>query len=145
MATPTSTTIPAEPSGNIPRPLDLIKRVAKVDSEDSNLAPFYEDAIPETIERFEAAGSPVVTDGEQRKYHNFATYCVHGLPNGLRWFQNPVLRRTYAPLGAVHTLPSPLQAVRRLLPGCRHALRARVGQAGGDIAFGAGTRKTVDF
>src|ERR1700686_4459660 len=27
----------------------------------------------------------------------------------------------------------------------RHALRARVGQAGGDIAFGAGTRKTVDF
>jgi 5-methyltetrahydropteroyltriglutamate--homocysteine methyltransferase len=23
----------------------------------------------------------VVTDGEQRKYHNFATYCVHGLPN----------------------------------------------------------------
>ena len=34
-----------------------------------------------TIERFEAAGSPVVTDGEQRKYHNFPTYCVHGLPN----------------------------------------------------------------
>src|SRR5216684_3439486 len=34
-----------------------------------------------TIERFESTGSPVVTDGEQRKYHNFATYCVHGLPN----------------------------------------------------------------
>src|SRR5438132_14011744 len=45
-----------------------------------NLAPFYEDPIRETIERFEAAGSPVITD-EQRKYHNFATYCVHGLPN----------------------------------------------------------------
>ena len=25
--------------------------------------------------------SPVVTVGEQRKYHNFWTYCVHGLPN----------------------------------------------------------------
>ena len=26
-------------------------------------------------------GSRVVTDGEQRKYHNFWTYSVHGLPN----------------------------------------------------------------
>jgi hypothetical protein len=33
------------------------------------------------IARFEATGSPVITDGEQRKYHNFLTYCVHGLPN----------------------------------------------------------------
>jgi 5-methyltetrahydropteroyltriglutamate--homocysteine methyltransferase len=24
---------------------------------------------------------PVITDGEQRKYHNFWTYCVHGLAN----------------------------------------------------------------
>jgi 5-methyltetrahydropteroyltriglutamate--homocysteine methyltransferase len=51
------------------------------DSEDPNLAPLYEDAIRDTIERFEATGSPVVTDGEQKKYHNFLTYCVHGLPN----------------------------------------------------------------
>lgn len=41
----------------------------------------YEDAIRDTIRSFEATGSPVVTDGEQRKYHNFWTYCVHGLPN----------------------------------------------------------------
>jgi len=73
--------IPSEPIGSIPRPVDLIDRVAKGDSEDPSLAPFYEVAIRETIERFEATGSPVVTDGEQRKYHNFATYCVHGLPN----------------------------------------------------------------
>jgi hypothetical protein len=33
------------------------------------------------MERFAATGAPVVTDGEQRKYHNFRTYCVHGLPN----------------------------------------------------------------
>ncbi len=81
MATPTSITIPTEPIGSIPRPLDLIERVAKADSEDPELAPLYEHAIRETIERFEATGSPVITDGEQRKYHNFATYCVHGLPN----------------------------------------------------------------
>src|SRR5437667_12322023 len=81
MAKPTSITIPTEPIGSIPRPIDLIDRVAKGDSEDPNLAPFYEDAIRDTIEKFEATGSPVITDGEQRKYHNFATYCVHGLPN----------------------------------------------------------------
>jgi hypothetical protein len=38
-------------------------------------------AIRDAIEQFEATGSPVITDGEQRKYHNFATYCVEGLPN----------------------------------------------------------------
>jgi len=73
--------IPTEPIGSIPRPVDLIERVAKGDSEDPNLDSLYEDAIRDTIERFEATGSPVVTDGEQRKYHNFCTYCVHGLPN----------------------------------------------------------------
>ncbi len=81
MAKPTPITISTEPIGSIPRSLDLIERVAKGDSEDRNLAPLYEDAIRDTIERFEATGSPVVTDGEQRKHHNFATYCVHGLPN----------------------------------------------------------------
>ena len=35
----------------------------------------------DTIAQFEATGSPVVTDGEQRKYHNFWTYPVHGLAN----------------------------------------------------------------
>jgi 5-methyltetrahydropteroyltriglutamate--homocysteine methyltransferase len=77
--------IPTEPIGSIPRPVDLIERIARSDSEDPNedpdLSPFYEDAIRETIERLEATGSPVVTDGEQRKYGGFCTYCVHGLPN----------------------------------------------------------------
>src|SRR6202047_3839301 len=74
-------TIPTEPIGSIPRPLDLIERIARADGDDADLAPHYEEAIRDTIERFEATGSPVVTDGEQRKYHNFATYCVHGLSN----------------------------------------------------------------
>src|SRR2546427_3250409 len=74
-------TIPTEPIGSIPRPLDLIARVAKGDGENPDLAPFYEAAIRDTIARFEATGSPVVTDGEQSKYHNFCTYCVHGLEN----------------------------------------------------------------
>jgi len=81
MVKPTPITIPTEPIGSIPRPIDLVDRVAKGDSEDPDLIPFYEEAIRETVERFEATGSPVITDGEQRKYHNFCTYCVHGLPN----------------------------------------------------------------
>jgi 5-methyltetrahydropteroyltriglutamate--homocysteine methyltransferase len=81
MAKPVPISIPTEPIGSIPRPIDLIERVAKSDREDPDLASLYEAAIRDTIERFEATGSPVITDGEQRKYHNFATYCVYGLPN----------------------------------------------------------------
>lgn len=47
----------------------------------AGLESLYDEAIRSTIEAFEATGSPVITDGEQRKYHNFWTYCVHGLPN----------------------------------------------------------------
>ncbi len=45
MAKPAPVAIPTEPIGSIPRPLDLIERVAKGDSEDPNLEPLYEDAI----------------------------------------------------------------------------------------------------
>jgi 5-methyltetrahydropteroyltriglutamate--homocysteine methyltransferase len=72
--------IPTEPIGSIPRPLSLIEAVG-TDGDDPSFAPLYEEAIRDTIEKFEATGSPVITDGEQRKYHNFWTYCVHGLPN----------------------------------------------------------------
>src|SRR6185312_9773574 len=59
----------------------LIEAISAGDGVDPSLDPLYEEAIRDTIERFEATGSPVITDGEQRKYHNFWTYCVHGLPN----------------------------------------------------------------
>jgi 5-methyltetrahydropteroyltriglutamate--homocysteine methyltransferase len=74
-------TIPTEPIGSIPRPLELIDALTKQDANDPALDPLYDDAIRDTIARFEATGSPVITDGEQRKYHNFWTYSVHGLPN----------------------------------------------------------------
>ncbi|HYH42808.1 MAG TPA: 5-methyltetrahydropteroyltriglutamate--homocysteine methyltransferase [Burkholderiales bacterium] len=74
-------TIPTEPIGSIPRPLTLIEAVAKLGSDDPILDPLYDEAIRDTIRHFEATGSPVITDGEQRKYHNFWTYCVHGLSN----------------------------------------------------------------
>ncbi len=73
--------IPTEPIGSLPRPPGLIEAVAQGDSDDARLDRLYEEAIRDTIERFEATGSPVITDGEQRKYHNFWTYAVHGLTN----------------------------------------------------------------
>jgi 5-methyltetrahydropteroyltriglutamate--homocysteine methyltransferase len=73
--------IPTEPIGSIPRPTRLIEAVSKVDGADPSLEPIYDAAIRDTIERFEATGSPVISDGEQRKHHNFWTYGVHGLEN----------------------------------------------------------------
>jgi 5-methyltetrahydropteroyltriglutamate--homocysteine methyltransferase len=73
--------IPTEPIGSIPRPPWLIEAIAKGGGTDPSLDPLYEEAVRDTIEKFEATGSPVITDGEQRKYHNFWTYGVYGLPN----------------------------------------------------------------
>ena len=76
------TTIPTEPIGSIPRPRKLIDAIAAVgDGMDESLDPLYAEAIRDTIAQFEATGSTVITDGEQRKYHNFWTYSVEGLPN----------------------------------------------------------------
>jgi 5-methyltetrahydropteroyltriglutamate--homocysteine methyltransferase len=74
--------LPTEPIGSIPRPLKLLEAIeACGDGQDPMLEPLYEDAIRDTIEQFEATGSPIITDGEQRKYHNFWTYSVDGLSN----------------------------------------------------------------
>jgi 5-methyltetrahydropteroyltriglutamate--homocysteine methyltransferase len=75
--------IPTEAIGSIPRPQRLLDAIDRAggDHEAPGLEPLYEEVIRDTVARFEATGSPVITDGEQRKYHNFWTYCVHGLSN----------------------------------------------------------------
>lgn len=73
--------IPTEPIGSIPRPSRLLEALSAMDGADPRLESLYEEAVRDTIEHFEATGSPVISDGEQRKYHNFWTYCVEGLPN----------------------------------------------------------------
>lgn len=70
-----------EPIGSIPRPPSLIEAFSTLAGTDPRLEPLYDEATRDTIARFEATGSPVITDGEQRKYQNFCTYCVQGLPN----------------------------------------------------------------
>jgi 5-methyltetrahydropteroyltriglutamate--homocysteine methyltransferase len=75
--------IPTEPIGSIPRPAELVQAMVRNggDADDPALSALFEDAVRDTIARFERTGSPVVSDGEQRKYHNFLDYCVHGSPN----------------------------------------------------------------
>lgn len=74
--------IPTEPIGSIPRPPELLAAIASCgDGTHPSLDGLYDAAIRETVEQLEATGSPVITDGEQRKYHNFWTYSVEGLPN----------------------------------------------------------------
>jgi 5-methyltetrahydropteroyltriglutamate--homocysteine methyltransferase len=80
--------IATEPIGSIPRPPALIDALARTGGDDPSLATLYDEAVCDTVQQFAATGSPVITDGEQRKYHNFWTYCVDGLentsPNGFR-------------------------------------------------------------
>ena len=78
-----------EPIGSIPRPAELVAGVAAFSAGDihaGELNTLYESALKDTIRRFEATGSPVITDGEQTK-PSFATYPIHGLkqldPNGV--------------------------------------------------------------
>jgi 5-methyltetrahydropteroyltriglutamate--homocysteine methyltransferase len=47
-------TIPTEPIGSIPRPLRLIESFQSMDCDDPRLDPIYEEAIRDTIEKFEA-------------------------------------------------------------------------------------------
>jgi 5-methyltetrahydropteroyltriglutamate--homocysteine methyltransferase len=75
--------IPTEPIGSIPRPPELIEGMAALGRGEISPGRFEElqdEALRDTIERFEATGSPVISDGEQTK-SSFATYPLEGLGN----------------------------------------------------------------
>ena len=116
MSKPSPVTIPTEPIGSIPRPVDLIERVAKSDGEDPNLAPLYEDAIRDTIERFEATLSGRYGRGTKEVSQFLHVLRAWAFEHSPRWFHNSVFRRSHAPHVAAHTRPSPVQAVRGYYP-----------------------------
>jgi methionine synthase II (cobalamin-independent) len=69
-------TIPTEPVGSLPRPMKLQEAIAAYDVGDIEFAQLTEQqdaACRDSIERMEATGSPIVSDGEQRA-SSFATY-----------------------------------------------------------------------
>ncbi|HZU46474.1 MAG TPA: 5-methyltetrahydropteroyltriglutamate--homocysteine methyltransferase [Mycobacterium sp.] len=72
----TATGIPTEPVGSLPRPAKLQAAYAAYDEGKIDLAALeaeQEEAVKDSIERFEATGSPIISDGEQR-VSSFATY-----------------------------------------------------------------------
>jgi methionine synthase II (cobalamin-independent) len=73
--------IPTEPIGSIPRPPALLEGIQGFNAgrlAKAELDALYDAAVRDTIQRLEATGSPVITDGEQSK-PSFVTYPVHGL------------------------------------------------------------------
>jgi 5-methyltetrahydropteroyltriglutamate--homocysteine methyltransferase len=75
--------LPTEPIGSIPRPAALIAGIQGFEAgriSQAELKALYHAAVRDTIQRLEASGSPVITDGEQAK-QSFATYSIYGLEN----------------------------------------------------------------
>ena len=73
--------LPTEPIGSLPRSKvlqDGMTASAAGQITPAQLDALFDDAVRDTIRRFEETGSPVITDGEQRK-PSFATYPVAGL------------------------------------------------------------------
>jgi 5-methyltetrahydropteroyltriglutamate--homocysteine methyltransferase len=73
--------IPTEPIGSIPRPVNLIEAIQQ--EHQGNIQPaelhrILNEALQDTIRRFEQTSSPVITDGEQAK-PSFATYPLNGM------------------------------------------------------------------
>lgn len=72
----TSTGIPTEPVGSLPRPARLQQAYAEYDAgkiDHDQLELEQDSAVRDSVERFEATGSPIISDGEQRS-SSFATY-----------------------------------------------------------------------
>ena len=83
----TATGIPTEPVGSIPRPLKLQLAYANYDAKKigkDQLEQEQDAAVAEHLKRFEATGSPIITDGEQR-VSSFATYPIADTLAGSDW------------------------------------------------------------
>ena len=111
--------IPTEPIGSIPRPPELLagmQRAADAGISEAELAALFDQAVRNTIAELEATGSPVVTDGEQRK-PSFATYPIAGLEAlGADGVVIPVRRRPHPPAPGLDRGPFPLRDACLLVP-----------------------------
>lgn len=75
--------IKTEPIGSVPRPkylVDALQLFAQQQIKESELSKLFDEALTDTVKRFEETGSPVITDGEQTK-PSFATYPISGIKN----------------------------------------------------------------
>lgn len=78
--------IPTEPIGSLPRPDQLIRAIT-TGAPEEEVERLRSEATSDTLRRFADTGSPVITDGEQRK-SSFVTYPLDGsdqiAPGGMR-------------------------------------------------------------
>ena len=133
--------IPTEPIGSIPRPAALLEGMGAFGAGEisqAQLDELYDDAVRDTLTQSEATGSPIVTDGEQRK-PSFATYPIAGLdtlaPDGVPiTFADGHVRQLFA--RRVPGRPRPRGGARhptvpgsrsRQCPGRLHEERKRIG------------------
>jgi 5-methyltetrahydropteroyltriglutamate--homocysteine methyltransferase len=75
--------IETEPVGSVPRSAELQTAMAanaKGSLSAAALDEMFDQAVADTVARFEATGSPIVSDGEQTK-SSFVTYPLDGLTN----------------------------------------------------------------
>ncbi len=75
--------LPTEPIGSIPRPENLVyalEAFTKYQVTERELTRLMDEALRDTIHRFEETGSPVITDGEQTK-PSFVAYPIFNIPN----------------------------------------------------------------
>ena len=73
-----TTGVPTEPVGSLPRPAKLQEAYARFDAGEiaqDDLEQLQDAAVKDSIERGEATGAPIVSDGEQR-WSSFATYPI---------------------------------------------------------------------
>jgi methionine synthase II (cobalamin-independent) len=73
-----ATGIPTEPVGSLPRPSSLQTAYARYDAGEitrGQLEAEQDKAVRDSIEHQEAAGAPIISDGEQR-WSSFATYAI---------------------------------------------------------------------
>jgi len=74
----TATGIPTEPVGSLPRPSKLQQAYGQYDAGEighDQLEAEQDNAVRDSIERAEATGEPIISDGEQR-WSSFATYAI---------------------------------------------------------------------
>lgn len=74
----TATGIPTEPVGSLPRPSKLQQAYGQYDAGEithDQLEAEQDKAVKDSIERGEATGEPIISDGEQR-WSSFATYAI---------------------------------------------------------------------
>ena len=123
--------LPTEPVGSLPRPASLQRAVLDAEigqlSEDE-LRIEQDRAVRDTLDRLAATGSPIVTDGEQRR-QSFASYPLGDAVGGAQRGEDRAPDRSAGPVFAVFA-----DGHHRVIPSIASAPFRFRGWAADDVA-----------